>query len=107
MRESGQCPVKRFLDDLAKKNDRLCAKVIARIKLFCDRGKIENPQQFKRLKGSSLFEIKQKPIRVYGCYKKGGRIILAHAFKKKRKDSLTRHETKAKKIIEEYERRQN
>lgn len=76
----GSCPSKDFLNSLTLSEK---AKIDALFDRLCSLGRIPNPEQFKKLEGTELYEFKSYQIRIYCCYVPGRRVILLYGLRKK------------------------
>jgi len=78
--ERGDRPVEIFIELLPKKEQ---AKIYAAITFLAEKGN-ELREPFSKSMGGGIFELRVKNQRLLYCYEEGKRIVLLHAFTKKR-----------------------
>lgn len=97
----GRSPGKEFFDRLSLEDQ---AKLMRLFALLGDRGRIDNPEKFGNLK-EGLWEFKSFQIRMPCRFLPGGLVLITHGFRKKRDRTPTEEVERAKRILEEDQRR--
>lgn len=99
----GALPAKQFFDGLRPEEQ---AKFLALFKRLAHEGRITNPEHFKSVERTGLFEFKKHQLRFLGNFRPGGRFLIAYGLRKK-KDKLDREDIeKAQRILEENDTRE-
>ena len=80
---AGQCPAKKYLDSLEKRRRAKLDALLDRIALH---GKINNREQFKKLIGYNIYEIKNFQDRLFGFFDEK-RFVVTNGFIKKKNDT--------------------
>ena len=96
---NGKCRIKDFVEGLEESDKK---KVSALLKRSADFGLPKNPEKFKSLKGSGIYEFKSYQVRILCFFDREKVIILTHGFIKKRDKTPKREITKAEKLLKEY-----
>jgi phage-related protein len=104
--ESGQCPVKEFLQEL---DDKTLAKVLAVFKLIETQAMVP-AKYFKKMAGHDLWEcrvgLNGQIYRFIGFWGKGAIIILTHGFEKKSQKTPEQEIKKALVYQSDWQRRE-
>lgn len=96
----GSCPAGDFLNEL---DDPDTAKVAAIIHILGDRGHYANPEKFKKVEGSKVFEIKSFQIRIFCFFSSDRRLVLLYGLRKKKNKHKSADIQRAEEYREWYE----
>jgi len=103
--DRGRSKVKKFLDELKATDKRRAAKITSLVHSYASSGRIENDQQFKKLKGGNkLYEFKDFQVRVLMYHCGPGVIALTHGFKKKDDNTPQVEIDRGENISNEYDK---
>jgi len=98
---NGRSPGKEFFDALPVQEQ---AKLMRLFALLGDQGTINNPEKFGKLK-EGLFEFKSFQIRMPCRFLPGGIVLISHGFLKQRDRTPPEHIDRARRILEEDQKR--
>ena len=98
--QDGSCPAGEFLDDLDESDT---AKIAAIVQYLGDRGHLSNPEKFKKIEGSSVFEIKSFQIRIFCFFASDRRLVLLYGLRKKKNKHKNADIRRAERYREWYE----
>ena len=102
MDDSGKAPAREFFADLG---DPDAAKVQALFNLLANTGQIRNREKFKKLcdmHGQALWEFKSFQLRLLGAFAPGGRFLVAHGLRKKKKAHSRQDLERTARILNEH-----
>jgi len=101
--EGDRCLLLEFLLDLAKRNKRAYARVLALIEKTADYGPPHNTEKYRKLHGGiELWELKPRPVRIMLFYDEANNMILTHGFLKKRDKTPKNQIERGLRMREEY-----
>ncbi len=95
----GGKPVEEFIEALPERDRALVRSRIAFLGEVGNRVK----EPLSKSLGASLFELRIRSSRILYCFKRGGVILLLHAFSKKAQKTPTRELEVARRRLEEVE----
>jgi len=96
---NGSIPASEFLTAL---EERWQARLLVLFQRLGDFGRIDNREQFKKVKGD-IWEFKSFKIRMLCYYRPDKRVVVTHGFVKKEDRIPTRELLRAESIKREYE----
>ena len=102
VKATGQRPALEFFEQLSKEE---AAKVQVLFERLAERGQIRNNEQFKKLgdrQGHVIWEFKSYQIRFLGAFTPGGRFLVAHGLRKKKKSLRSADLDRAARILTEH-----